>query len=870
MRRFFALCLAVAGAPLAAPAAVAAPPAPTPEQVLGFRPGADYKLADYDAIVKYFRALDAASERVRVEEIGPTAEGRTMIAAVITSEANQRRRDRLRQISRSLALAHSLDEPKARALAAEGRAIVWIDSGLHASEVAHAQHAPELAYRVATEESEEMRRIRDEVVLVQVPVMNPDGLDRVVGWYRRNVGTPYEVAPMVELYHKYVGHDNNRDWYMFQMPESRNVARLLYHEWLPQIVYNHHQTAPFPARIFVPPFADPMNPNIPPQVMRGIHAVGDAITQRLEREGKVGAVSRVRFDTWWNGGMRTAPYFHNMVGILTETALWRYATPYQYDAAKLPKRFRDGTPADTPTTFYPSPWKGGWWRLRDAVDYMLTASLATLDIGAKKRQDWLYGMYQMGRDAIEAGRRGKPYAYVIAAEQRDPGAAARLVDALRTGGVEVQRVRSAFEVGGRRFAAGSAVVPMAQAFRAHAKDLLEVQRYPERRDGPGGQPQRPYDITGWTLPAQMGVEGSWVDEPFEAALEPVSAGGQVFVGSVSGSGPVLVAPAGANGAFILANRALAGGGEVRRATESFTAAGRQLDPGAFVIQGGLDRPAAESLARERGVSVLALDAPPTVPTVAVKPPRIGLYKPWVANMDEGWTRWLLEQHAFPFRTLSDADVRRGGLGAALDVIVLPDASVKSLVDGHLPGSVPPEYAHGLGLEGSLALKEFVREGGTLVALDSASELPLDLFGLGVRNVLKNVPRQEYYAPGGLLRVVFDPAQPLCWGMPKDAVAFVENGPAFAEETLSDEEGEETPALAPTDRPRPRFAARFAEKDVLYSGWLLGEARIAGKGAVVEASLGRGRVVLVGFRPQFRAQPYGTFKVLFNALLPARN
>jgi hypothetical protein len=852
---------------LGAPAIAGGAPVPTPQEVLGFRPGADHKLADYDLLVRYFRALDAASERVRVVEVGPTAEGRTMIAAIVTSEANQRRLDRLREISRRLALTRGLDEPQARALAAEGRAVVWIDSGLHATEVATAQHAPELAFRVATEETEEMRRIRDEVVLVMLPVMNPDGLERVVGWYRRNLGTPYEVSPMVELYHRYVGHDNNRDWYMFQMPESRNVARLLYDSWFPQIVYNHHQTAPFPARIFVPPFTDPMNPNIPPQVMRGIHTVGDAITHRLEREGKVGAVSRVSFDTWWNGGMRTAPYFHNMVGILTETALWRYATPHEYDGSKLPKRFRDGTPADAPSTFYPSPWKGGWWRLRDAVDYMLTASLATLEVAAKKRPEWLFGMYQMGRDAIEAGRRGKPFAYVIAPDQRDPGAAARLVEALRAGGVEVHRARGPFAAGGRRFAASSVVVPMSQPFRAYAKDLLEVQRYPDWRGG-AGQPQTPYDITGWTLSAQMGVEGTWVEEPFETALEPLAAPGDVFGGSLVGTGPVLIVDARANGAFALANRALAGGGQVRRATAAFNAAGRDFEPGTFIAR-GLDRAAAEALARARGVRAYAVAQAPEVATVALAPTRVGLYKPWVANMDEGWTRWLLEQHEFPHQNLTDADVRRGGLRAAFDVIVLPDASERSLLEGHLPGSVPPEYAGGLGLRGVLALEQFVEEGGTLVALDSACDLPLDLFGLNVRNVLKGTSRSEYYAPGGLLRVAFDPKDPLAWGLPADGVVFVENGPAFEEETLSDEEGEETPALAPTDRPKPRIAARFAEKDVLYSGWLLGESKIAGKGALVEAGHGRGRVVLIGFRSQFRAQPYGTFKVLFNALLPAR-
>jgi hypothetical protein len=477
-------------------------------------------------------------------------------------------------------------------------------------------------------------------------------------------------------------------------------------------------------------------------------------------------------------------------------------------------------------------------------------------------------MYQMGRDAIELGQRGKPYAYVIAADQRDPGAAARLVAALRTGGVELQRARAGFTVGKRKFDAGSVVVPMAQPFRAYAKDLLEVQRYPERRTGASGQPQTPYDITGWTLPAQMGVEGTWVDEAFTAPLDPVASPADVFPGTVSGSGGVLLLDARANGAFALANRALAGGGEVRRATTEFNASGRTFVPGTFLVR-GLDRPTADALARTRGVRVAAVERAPSVATVTVAPVRIGLYKPWVANMDEGWTRWLLEQYEFPYRNLADADVRRGGLRAEFDVIVLPDASADSLLEGHLRGSVPPPYAGGLGLPGAAALDQFVREGGTLVALDSASDLPLDLFGLDVHNALKGVPRGDYFAPGGLLRVAFDPKEPLAWGLPADGIVFVENGPAFEENSLEDAEGEEVPALVQTDRPKVRFAGRFAEKDVLFSGWLLGESKIAGKGALVEVPHGRGRVVLIGFRSQFRAQPYGTFKALFNALLPPR-
>jgi Zinc carboxypeptidase len=868
MRRASVVLSLVLGASLllAGPAR-AAGPVPTPESSFGFRPGADFKLADYEQIVRYFEALDAASDRVSVREMGKSAEGRPMIYALISSAENLKRLDHYLEISRKLAFAQGLDDAQARALAQEGKAIVWIDNGLHATEVAPAQHAPGLAYRLATEESPEMRRIRDDVILALVPVINPDGLDKVTAWYRRNLGTPFEVAPMVEVYNRWAGHDDNRDWYMFNLPESRHVARLLYRELLPQIVYNQHQTAPFPARIFVPPFDDPMNPNIPPEVMRGIATVGDAITSRLEAEGKVGAISRISFDTWWNGGMRTAPYFHNMVGILTETALWYYATPHDYEEKTLPKRFANGTPADAPSTSYPSPWRGGRWRLQDAVDYITTASLATLDVASKHRFDWLYGTYRMGREAIEAGEKGGPFAYVIPAAQRDPGALARFVDALRRGGVDVRRATAEFTAGGAAYPAGTLVVPMAQPFRAYAKDLLEAQRYPDRRQGPNGPPLRPYDIAGWTLPAQMGIAGAFVDAPFEATLEPLVA--PFAPGRLEGSGPVLLLDAGADDAFAAANRALKAGASVARAGEAFDAGGRRFEAGAFVIE-GLSHETALALVRERNLVAVAVSAAPEVKLQPVRARRVGLYRSWLPNADEGWTRYVLEEFEFPYRTLRDADVRKGGLERDYDVIVLPDASARQLLDGNLPGSVPPEYAGDIGVEGALALKRFVLAGGTLVALDSAADLASELLGTGVRNVLRDVPSSQYYCPGSLLRVDVDTRQPLAWGLPKQLFAFVENGPAFEDE-LAAGQGHERPdrpgpTRGPTGREPSRAIARFAQKDVLYSGWLLGESHIAGKLALVETPLGAGRVVLVGFRCQFRGQPWASFKVLFNALL----
>src|SRR5262245_21400946 len=396
----------------------AQPTVPTPRSVIGWEPCADYKLATYEQIEDYFRKLASASpNRMKLVEMGPTSEGRTQILGIISSDDNIRQLGKYKDIARKLALTRDGDRPltddQARALARDGKAVVWIDFGLHSTEVAHGQTAPLMAFKAVTEESEEMKFIRDNVIFLLVANMNPDGTTMVASWYRENLGKPWE-SRLPELWHKYVGHDDNRDWYMMNQVETRNSAKQLYTEWFPQIIYNQHQTGPFPSRIFVPPFDDPMNPNIPPLVMRGVNLVGDAMTRRLDQEGKRGAVSRIGFDTWWNGGMRTAPYFHNTVGILTETG-HASATPATYDSRTFPKLFAGTTvPTLEPTTYYPSPYLGGEWHLRDSCNIMISTSMAALDIAAKRRQEWLFDIYQMGRDAIRANARET---FVIPAEQ---------------------------------------------------------------------------------------------------------------------------------------------------------------------------------------------------------------------------------------------------------------------------------------------------------------------------------------------------------------------------------------------------------------------------------------------------------------------
>ena len=524
-----------------------------------------------------------------------------------------------------------------------------------------------------------------------VPNMNPDGTTIVAEWYMQHVGTEYEDAPLPELYQKYVGHDNNRDWFMFNQPESQNIGRQLYQEWFPQIVYNQHQTGPFPSRIFIPPFAEPVNPNIPPLVMRGINAVGSAMGRRFDQEGKSGVVSRVGFDTWWNGGMRTAPYFHNMIGILTETSHASPA-PAVYDPDKFPPTFGNGESTTAPSAFYPNPYLGGEWHLRDSCEYMITGSMAVLDIGAKRRSEWLSNIYQMGREAIAAGENET---YVISADQWDPGTAAKLVNVLRWGAVDVEQANAAFTIDGVSYPAGSYIVPGAQPFRPHLSDLLTPQVYPDRRMYPGGPPDRPYDVSGWTLPYQMGVDvrkhaGLGAGRA-ELALEPVDRATPPN-GSVSGraASAYAIDPQ-VNDAFTAANRLLAAGDTIARTAAAVDAGDRTWPAGTFLVSASDGTHArVEEAARSLGLRITALDTAPPVETMALRQPRVGLYHAWGGNMDEGWTRWVLEQFEFDYARLHDADVRAGDLSDAYDVIVLPDATYRGMLRGLSDDRIPPE------------------------------------------------------------------------------------------------------------------------------------------------------------------------------------
>ena len=860
-----------AAASLAALSLLTAVPAvgqvPNPDDVFGFELGSDYHLGDYDSVVQYFQALAQASDRIEVERIGTTTLGRPMLLAFISSPENLARRERIREINRRLSHARDLTEEDARALASEGLPTVWIDGGLHANEVAHTLHTPELAHWLVAGEDEEARRIRDNVMVLLMPNVNPDGMDIITEWYRSNLGTPFETADLPGLYHHYIGHDNNRDWYMFTQEETKVASRIFYEDWFPQLIYNHHQTGPFPGRIWVPPPADPLSPTVDPVIPAGLSTIGQYMLKRFMTEGKPGVTTGVGYRVSWGGGfMVTVPQLHNMYGFFTETALYRYATPHCYDRDELGEMFTRNIPMKTmePSMKYPVPWQGGCWHIRDAMDYMMTGSKAVLDLASRMGDQFLYDSWFVGRRQIEKGEAAVdgPFAWVVdPADQHDPGAAIRLLRVLRHGGVEIRRADSSFRVNDTVFPEGSYVIGP-QAYRPFVVDLMERRQYPDRFDYPGGPPETPYDFTGYNLPDQLDVTVDRVFAPFDLPETVVTDirpdAGEVTAGSF---GHVLTPSS--NESFRAVNRLLAGGARVSRLADAVQVSGADLAAGAFLVQDA-GAEVLDALADEFGLDFHGVDSRPDVAAFPIRAPRIGLYKSWVTTMPEGWTRWVLDSHEFGADTLHDADLTTERL-AEYDVLIFPDQTLEGIRQGHAPMSLPPGYTGGVGAAGTAAIEAFVRDGGWILGMHQSVEFVASALGLPVRNRVADVDPRDFYIPGSLMRIDVQPSDPMAWGMQESAHAlFWRHGnvmrvlPAAAEEMSS--EGDQT-----LERPVRTFAS-FPETDLLADGWEIGAERFLG-GAPAGLILphGQGKAVLLGFRPDTRGQPSNTFKLLFNPL-----
>jgi hypothetical protein len=829
------------------PALTAHAQIPTPASVLGHTPGEDFYLADYEDTVRYFHALAAASDRMKMFTVGKSTEGKDIEVGVISSPANLAKLDDAKKIAGRLARAEDLNDDQAKDLARGSKVIVHIDGGLHSDEVAGTQHTMILAYNLLSAKGDpQIDAILDNVILVLWPTLNPDGQDMVVHWYRQNLGSKYEVSPLPMLYQDYVGHDNNRDGFMMNMKEEQVVTKAEI-EYSPVIFYCQHQTAPFPARIWIPPFSDPISSNISPYVRSWLNVTGTNMSAYLDAHNMPGAISESRFDNWYAGFTDWAGVFRNEISFFTETALYRYATPRFYTADEFPKNNQDLRAL----TMYTTPWEGGWWHLKDAVDYMVAGSMSVLDLAAKNRETLLYNRYQAARDNIQHFRKEPPFAYVISDKQADTPEAGLLAQKMIDNGLDVYATKDGFKANGVSYPAGSWVIPMDQPYSAMAKELFERQRYPdELENGTAKSIDLPYDVTGWTLPLQMGVDVDAVTDPLEsdqrAQLTKVNAV-QLPDATVDGAGTVFALSHKVNGSFELVNATLAQGGTVSLAQEPVKTA-EGTETGAFLI-GGLSRATVEGLAKKYAVSAVAVSAP--AHTLAIKKGRIGLYRPWAPSIDEGWTRWILESYGFAPKSLYNADIRSADLKNRYDIVVLPDMSSRQLMQGFGVGIVPGQYAGGLGEDGINNLREFVRAGGTLIALNRTSSSLIPLMSLPVENVIEGAKSDKFFCSGALLRVETDHADlPANYGISDSPVVMFQAGPAF--QTLPGFHG--------------AVLARYPKQtNPLESGLLLHPEAIEGKIAALELAYGRGRILLYGFKPQFRGQSHATYKYLFNEL-----
>lgn len=910
-----ALTLSIAAPYAQAPAA---PKVTSPKQFFGHDIGADYVLPNYTRFMEYVKKLDAESDRMIVQSIGKTAEGRDQLMAIITAPENFKKLDRYKEIARRLATVDNLTDDQARALAKEGKAVIWIDGGLHATEVLGAQQLIETIWQFASKTDEEtMRILRDTIILATH--VNPDGMELVSDWYMRNPNPQQRTtAQLPRLYQKYVGHDNNRDFYMMNQPESVNINRQLYREWFPQIVYNHHQTGPTGTVMFSPPFRDPFNYVYDPIIVNELDQVGAAMHTRFDVEGKPGVTTRSgsNYSTWWNGGLRTMPYFHNQVGLLTESI----GNPTPETIGFVPDRVI--ARGDLPFPIMPQVW-----HFRQSIDYSMTANYAVLDFAQRYRENLLFNIYQAGKNSIARGNtdhwtisprdvqevkdaiakdqrldnntdsrmvsggriatvpdkyysiirnpeKRDPRGYIISADAGDFLTATKFVNIMIKSGLTVHRATAPFTVGSKQYPAGSYVFKSAQPFRPHLLDMFEPQDHPNDFQYPGGPPIPPYDNAGWTLAMLMGLKYDRVLDAFDGPFEKIPDVIKPAPGKVTdATGAVgYVVNHKNNDAMIAVNRLLKANEEVSfvgdRSYQSNDGTGV-----IFITAKPTTKAVLDKAATDLGLNFTAVTTRPTGVTYRLTKPRIGLWDMYGGSMPSGHVRWLLEQFEFDFDVIYPMALDAGNLKAKYDVLLFPDGGIPEsdgggggFGGGRQPSAneIPEEYRSHLGrvtIKNTIPkLKEFAEAGGVLIAFGGSAVLGEHL-GLPVSNHLVEIaqdgserplPGTKFYIPGSIMQVAVDNTNPLAFGLEKKVDVFFDSSPVME--------------LAPNATLMGiKPVAWFDSKNTLRSGWAWGQHYLEGGAAAVEARLGKGKVFLFGPEITFRAQPHGTFKFLFNSI-----
>ncbi len=735
---------------------------PDPAEHFGFSIGEHRKLADWSQLTEWYEILANGSGRVTVDTLGPTTLGAPFVMLTVTSEANHRRLDELRDIQLRLADPRRIgDAGELERLLDAGKTVVLITHGIHATEVGGGQTAARMLHRLATSDEPKVREILDNVILLDIPSLNPDGLEMIVQWYRQWVGTEYEAAPLPQLYHYYVGHDNNRDWYAFTQIETELTVTKAHNAWHPQIVHDIHQMGSSVNRIFFPPFIDPWEPNIDPLLTSAVNQLGAYMAAEVLASGFPGVGVHGIYDAFTPA--RAYQHYHGGARILSETASARLATPITLSFEDLGGR--RGIDAQRRTWNFPLLWEGGEWGLPDIVNYMEAGAMALLTNAARNRRYWLENFYQINKNAVDRWP-SWPQAWVLPDDPDHVGLHA-VLRILTIGDVEVHRALADFSADGRQVRRGDYVVPLNQPYASFANTMLERQEYPDLRQYPGGPPLAPYDVVAHTLPLLMNVEAFAIKYGFNAAL----------------SAPIPTH-------------------DVRYETP-------------------------------RGVAQS----------------RVAVYKSWNEPMPEGWTRWVLDEHGIVYDTLHDADIQEGAL-AGFDVLLFEDQSRNAIVRGYSETRLPAPYAGGLGEVGVEAVKDFVDGGGRVITVGRATDFAISAFDLAAANRVEGLESSDFYIPGSILTVTYDPNHPIAATMPIEGAAWYwGSSRAFS---VSDGSID--------------VVARYGTGNPLLSGWALGSEWISGQPAILEATVGRGSVVLFGFPPNYRGQTIATWPLLFNAMM----
>jgi len=839
----------------------------SPEEFFGFRIGEDRRLARWDRIVEYFKSLSENSDRVIVEELGKTAGGNPFLVVFISSPENLRLRSRIQDISRRLAYPYGLSEEEARRLAKEGRAVVAISGSLHATEVSGTQTLIEVCYELATRDDEAVNRILENTLVIVFPCLNPDGQVMVVDWYNKYLGTDHEGSPPPWLYHRYCGHDNNRDAFMLTQPESRYFAKIVYREWVPQVFVDHHQMGGTAARFFVSPEMDPIYPEIDPLVWREIQFLGAYTASRLAMRGFKGVETYSPFTPDFASAFQTITNYMNIVGLLTEAASVKIATPIYVHPHQL-QGYERGRLRDQPQINYPDPWPGGWWRLRDIVEYQKEATYAILEAAAIHREELLLNMYIKSRRSIERGMASPPYAFIIPRDQHDPLTLAKMLETLLQLGIEVHVAKSPFELQGKVYPEGTYVVFASQPRRALLMKLLERYMYPDNeltRDR-DGNPIRPYDLATERLSDFMGVEVE------EAAARPAGEFERLACKparrpEVSHSSHGWILDPRLNDSHRVAFSLLSSGFEVQRLPLEIRVGAQALPPGSFYVpdqEGVFD--ALSRLAGETCVPPIPLGEEPGGGR-RISIPRIAVYQRlYGGNIDEGWIRWLLDTFGVPFKSMEDGPIKDGRIGEEADILILPSDSLAFMKGENIEEELskvrgqpvklppwPPEYRSGFTQAGVDNIRKFVEAGGILLVIGNACEILSKGFRLPVNDLSEQLKDpKKYFCPGSTLRALVDFTHPLAWGMPRETKVLFTGKPVLAVTSTYESE-------------LYREVVRFPDKNLLSSGWLIGEEYLSRKPLLLEICLGKGRIYAYSFRPHFRGQTHATFKLLLNAL-----